>query len=52
MTTKQAIRHFGSVAALAQVLGISRQSVYRWGKYPPPLRAYQLREIVAAETAA
>lgn len=42
MRTKQAIKHFGSAAALAKALGITRQSVHDWGDEVPEGRAYQL----------
>lgn len=42
MRTRQAIKHFGSAAALAKALGITRQSVHEWGSEVPEGRAYQL----------
>jgi DNA-binding transcriptional regulator YdaS (Cro superfamily) len=45
MRTKQAIKHFGSAAALARKLGISRQSVHDWGDEVPEGRAYQLEVL-------
>jgi hypothetical protein len=41
----------GSRRAAAEALGISRQAVGKWGRYVPPLRAYQVREIQAARLA-
>ena len=48
MKTKEAIEAFGSAKALADVLGIWPQAVYRWGEDVPDLRAYQIKEILAA----
>ena len=47
MNTTDAIRHFGTVAALAEALGIKRQAVYQWGDRVPEQRAYQLQVITA-----
>lgn len=47
MTTDQAIEHFKSVRQLAAALGISVQAVYGWRGTVPPLREYQIREILA-----
>lgn len=43
MTTKQAIDHYGSIKALADVLGIWPQVIYRWGDKPPMARQYELQ---------
>ena len=48
MKTKDAIQHFGSAAKLADALGIRRSAVSQWGDDVPPLRAYQIREIIEA----
>jgi len=45
MKTSEAVRRAGSIRKLADLLGLSTQAVYRWGKEVPPLRMYQLREI-------
>lgn len=42
MTTKEAIEHYGSLKALADTLGVWPQVIYRWGKYPPMARQYEL----------
>lgn len=42
MTREQAIEHFGGVGRLAGALGISRQSVWKWGPKPPDGRQFQL----------
>lgn len=47
MRTKQAIKHFGSAAALARALDISRQSVHDWGAKVPLGRAYQIEVLTA-----
>lgn len=44
MTIEQAIEHFGSVAKLAEALGVTRQTIYNWrrsGEWP------QLRQMQA-----
>ena len=45
--THDAISYFGSVSALARVLGTERAAIYQWRDYPPPLRQYQLAELSA-----
>jgi len=48
MTTEEALKAFGgSVRNLAGALGLSVQAIYAWGDTVPPLRAYQLRDILA-----
>ena len=48
MKTEDAIRQFGdSVRALAEALGITREAVYQWGETVPPLRVYQIRDLLA-----
>lgn len=47
METRQAIAHFGSVAALARALGITSQAVYQWGAEVPPRRAFELERITS-----
>ncbi len=47
MKTEEAIAAFGGVRRLAEALGVSTQSAYRWGDELPPLRVYQVREILA-----
>ncbi len=39
-----AVKKAGSEAALASLLGVSRQAVNQW-RVLPPLRAYQLKEL-------
>ena len=45
MDTSKAIEHFGSLAALAQAMGVSRMAVYKWraAGLLPRGRAYQLQ---------
>lgn len=45
MKTKAAIAHFGTAVALARSLGISKQSISRWGDDVPPRRAFELERI-------
>lgn len=42
MTTGEVIRYYGSVIAVAQALGVSRQAVYQWGPRPPVQRQLEL----------
>lgn len=46
MKTSEAIATFGSTRKLAERLGLSVQAIYKWGEEVPPLRAYQLRELI------
>lgn len=52
MKTSQAVRHFGSVAALARVLEITPAAVYQWGEDVPKLRAFQLERLTDGALAA
>lgn len=52
MTTSEAIREFGSVRKLAAALDLSVQAIYKWGEEVPPLRAYQIRDLIAARQGA
>jgi hypothetical protein len=45
MTRTEAIKHFKSIPALAQALGISYEAVRQWGEEVPDLRQYQLECI-------
>jgi transcriptional repressor of cell division inhibition gene dicB len=42
MTKSQAIEHFGSAAALARALGVSRSAVSHWPEEIPLGRQYQI----------
>jgi DNA-binding transcriptional regulator YdaS (Cro superfamily) len=46
MTKKEALEAFGSVKALALALGITEGAVSQWGEELPPLRVFQLQEIL------
>lgn len=43
MTTKEAIDHFESVRGLAEALKCWPNEVYRWGKYPPKGKQYEIQ---------
>lgn len=45
MTTDEAIKHYKTQVALAEVLGIKQGSVSGWGEYPPAIRQLQLQQI-------
>jgi hypothetical protein len=45
MTKAEAVRRAGSQTALAEMLGITKQAVSRWGYEMPLLQVYRLREI-------
>jgi hypothetical protein len=52
MRTEDAIKYFdNSVRALAEALGITREAVYQWGDTVPRLRAYEIRDLLAARQA-
>ena len=42
MTTQEAIKHFGSIKALAAALDIWPHVISRWGERPPRARQYEL----------
>lgn len=44
MTKTQAIKHFGSVSALAKTLGVTYEAVRQW-EVVPELRQYQIERI-------
>jgi DNA-binding transcriptional regulator YdaS (Cro superfamily) len=46
MTTDEAIKHFGTVQALATALGISRAAVYQWGDSVPRLRQFEIEKLL------
>jgi transcriptional repressor of cell division inhibition gene dicB len=46
MKTDDAIAAFGDAKKLADALGIWPQAIYKWGDEVPPLRAYQIQEIL------
>lgn len=45
MNTKQAIEHFGSIAALAGALRCTSAAVCQWGEFPPPKRQLQIAQL-------
>ncbi len=48
MRTEEALQLFdNSTRKLAEALGLSVQAIYAWGDKVPPLRAYQIRDIVS-----
>ena len=49
MTPEDAIKQFGSVKEIAQMLGISVQAVYKWETEVPALRVYQLRDAIEVQ---
>ena len=48
MKTADAIKAFGTAAALADALGITRQAITNWGDDVPEVRRYHI-EAVAKE---
>jgi len=42
----EAVDTFGSVTKLAIALGIQHSAVSQWGEYVPPLRGYQIHELM------
>lgn len=42
----EAIATFGGVVKLAEALGIKHPAVSKWGEYVPPLRGYQIHELL------
>lgn len=49
MTRDEAIAHFGSAAALARALGISRAAVSKWPDAVPEGSAYKLEVITGGK---
>lgn len=47
MKTSEILPHFnGSIRELAESLRITREAVYQWGEDIPPLRVFQIRELL------
>ena len=42
MTTQEAVQLWGGVTKLADVLGLTRDAIYKWGEYPPNETQYKL----------
>lgn len=46
MTKSEVIAHFGSIAEVADALGLKYQSVYDWpGEHVPELRQHELQAL-------
>lgn len=45
MKTSDAVQHFGGRRQLAEVLGITRQAVEKWGVYVAEGAAYKLQHM-------
>ena len=52
MTKQEAVTHFGSVAKLAEALGITTQAIYDWPETVPQLRQFQLERITGGQLTA
>jgi hypothetical protein len=55
MRTEDAINLFGETPAagilnLAAALNITRAAIYQWGDTVPPLRVYQIRELLEKQS--
>jgi molybdenum-dependent DNA-binding transcriptional regulator ModE len=48
MTKSQAIKHFGSISALAKALGVTYEAVRQWEEVPE-LRQYQIERLTAGD---
>ena len=42
MTTQEAVQLWGGPTRLAKALGITRDAVYKWKKYPPIDKQFQI----------
>jgi hypothetical protein len=42
MTTDEAKQHFGGIKGLATAIDVWPHVIYRWGKFPPMPRQYEL----------
>jgi DNA-binding transcriptional regulator YdaS (Cro superfamily) len=49
MRTTEVVKHFGTKAAIARALGITRQSLSQWSEFPPQLAQYRLEELTNGE---
>ncbi|WP_270809068.1 Cro/CI family transcriptional regulator [Aeromonas sp. QDB08] len=49
MTTSNAVRYFGSKAAIARALGINKAAVSQWGETIPEGRAYQIEVLTGGK---
>ncbi|GLO23531.1 Cro/CI family transcriptional regulator [Pseudomonas putida] len=48
MTKSQAIKHFGSISALAKALGVTYEAVRQWQEVPE-LRQYQIERLTRGD---
>lgn len=48
MTKSQAIKHFGSISALAKALGVTYEAVRQWQEVPE-LRQYQIERLTGGD---
>lgn len=48
MTKSQAIKHFGSISALAKALGVTYEAVRQWEEVPE-LRQYQIERLTGGD---
>lgn len=46
MKKKEAIEAFGSTKALAEALGITEGAVSQWSEEIPPLRVFQIKDVL------
>lgn len=49
MKKSDVIKHFGTVGAVAEALGIKGAAVSQWGEQVPMRRAYQIERITNGE---
>ncbi|MGU5696729.1 Cro/CI family transcriptional regulator [Aeromonas allosaccharophila] len=49
MTTSNAVKYFGSKAAIARALGINKAAVSQWGETIPEGRAYQIEVLTGGK---
>lgn len=49
MTKSEAVKHFGGVVRLAEVLGIQSQAVSQWGEQIPMRRAYEIERLTGGK---
>lgn len=47
MTKSDAVKAFGSVANLAEALGITREAIYQWPEQIPRGRAFEIKHILS-----
>ena len=52
MKKTDAIRHFGSVAALAEALDITPEAIYQWGDEVPEGRDFQIEVLTKGKVKA